>query len=247
MASTIAKHAYRSAAEALDGRLPERYAGRFWIDPYRARARAALEPGMVVLDVGAGAEPAVAPADRPEGVRYVGMDISDHELRRAGPGAYDEIVVASVTEPQPRLEERFDLVLSYHVLEHVRPLGDALEQMRRALKPGGRMVIQLAGGRSLSGVLNRLVPHAVAKWAMHRLLSRDPDSVFPAHYDHCHDDGIRERMGAWSQVEITPLYTAAGYLGFARPLQAAYVAIEELIVCADRRNLATYYQVDARR
>jgi SAM-dependent methyltransferase len=202
---------------------------------------------MTVLDVGAGAEPTVAPGDRPEGVRYVGMDISEHELRRAGTGAYDEIVVASITEPQPELAERFDLVLSYHVLEHVRPLGEALEHMRRALKPGGRMVIQLAGGRSLSGVLNRLLPHRLAKWAMERLLSRDPESVFPAHYDHCYDAGIRERMAAWSQVDITPLYTAAGYLGFARPLQAAYIAVEELIVRTDRRNLATYYQVDARR
>jgi hypothetical protein len=82
---------------------------------------------------------------------------------------------------------------------------------------------------------------------MQRLLHRDPESVFPAHYDHCHDDGIRERMNGWSQVEITPLYTNAGYLAFARPLQAAYLGVEEWIVRTDRRNLATYYQVDARR
>ena len=207
----------------------------------------ALQPGMAVLDVGAGAEPTIPADRRPPGVHYAGLDVSAHELRRAGPGAYDETLVASITEPQPALHGRFDLVVSYHVLEHVEPLATALEQMRLALKPGGRLVIQLAGGRSLSGVLNRLVPHGFAKWAMQRLLHRDPESVFPAHYDHCHDDGIRERMTGWSQVEITPLYTNAGYLAFARPLQAAYLGVEEWIVRTDRRNLATYYQVDARR
>jgi len=40
-------------------------------------------------------------------------------------------------------EEEFDLILCMYVLEHVFDVGAAVENMRRALKPGGRLVISV--------------------------------------------------------------------------------------------------------
>src|ERR671915_321180 len=93
-----------------------------------------------------------------------------------------------------RLPERYDdfwegpfrgelsryLRLGARVLDHVRPLDKALENMRRYLEPGGGMVSRLSGGRSVSALLNRAVPHRAAIWLETTLRGRDPQSIFPA-------------------------------------------------------------------
>jgi len=83
-------------AEVRAGRLPYRY-GQPWQAPFLERVAAQLRPDIRVLDVGSGARPAIPSDQRPRGCRYVGMDISPCELERAGPGAYDDVAVASET------------------------------------------------------------------------------------------------------------------------------------------------------
>ena len=64
---------------------------------------------------------------RPEDVGYVGLDITQHELERAPDGSYD-----SGTWPTPcaaaAASRAFDLVLSYQVIEHVKPLATVVRQ-----------------------------------------------------------------------------------------------------------------------
>lgn len=231
---------------ALAGELPERYVPEFWLRPFQARVDAELRPGQEILDVGSGRTPTVPPAGRPDGARYVGLDISAGELAAAPEGSYDEQIVGDVSEPNPSLAGRFDLVLSYQVFEHVKPLPAALDHVRSYLKPDGVMVAQLSGAFSMFGLLNRVVPEALAKKAMNRLLKRDPESVFPAHYDHCWHSALVRALRPWRSAEIVPLHTGAGYLAFARPLQALYLGYEELAVARDKRNLASYYIIVAR-
>jgi SAM-dependent methyltransferase len=231
---------------ALAGELPERYVPEFWLRPFHERVEASLRPGQAILDVGSGRAPTVVPADRPPGVRYVGLDISSAELAAAGEGAYDERVVSDVSRAIPDLAGRFDLVLSYQVFEHVKPLPAALDHVHSYLKPGGVMLAQLSGAFSLFGLLNRVVPEKVGKKAMDRLLNRDPDSVFPAFYDHSWHTALARALAPWESAEIIPLYTGAGYLAFARPLQALYLGFEELACRRDWRNLASYYIIVAR-
>lgn len=232
--------------QALAGDLPERYVHEFWLRPFREQVHAALQPGQVVLDVGSGREVTVPPAERPDGGRYVGLDVSSGELGAAPAGSYDETVTGDVTTFIPGLEGRFDLALSYQVFEHVRPLPVALDHIRRYLKPGGRMVAQLSGTFSVFGLLNRVIPPRLGMKAMERFLNRDPESVFPAFYDRCWHSALERALERWESVEIIPLYTGAGYLGFARPLQALYLGFEDLAWRADWRNLASYYIIVAR-
>jgi 2-polyprenyl-6-hydroxyphenyl methylase/3-demethylubiquinone-9 3-methyltransferase len=231
---------------ALEGELPPRY-DDFWLGPFRAELRSHLRPGVRVLDVGSGAEPTIPPAERPEGTRYVGLDISRHELDRAPAGSYDDTVVADLTRTVSGLEEGFDLVVSFQVLEHVRPLGEALENMRRYLRPGGGMVSRLSGGRSVPALLNRAIPHPAAIWLEQSLRGRDPESVFPAHYDRCTYSALRELLAPWSEARVIPQHTGALYFKFLRPLQALYLGYEEWALRADRQDVAVYYVISARR
>lgn len=112
------------------------------------RAALALRPGDRVLDVGAGpgllaAE--MAPEVGPTG-RICGIDISDSMLAIArartevpgGPGI--ELELGSATNiPHPA--ESFDVVVSTQVFEYVDDVPAALDEVRRVLRPAGRVVL----------------------------------------------------------------------------------------------------------
>ena len=234
----------RSLVTAIAGR--PRYRDD-WLAPFRAAIESELRPGSVVIDVGGGRNPAIARPDLPAGATYIGIDLSARELAAAPPGSYDRVIVADVTKRQPELEGCADLVVSWQVLEHVAPLGDAIANIHSYLRPGGLFVAQLSGGRSAFALINRAIPHRLAKVAMKRLLRRDPASVFPAPYDRCTYSALSRTLADWSDVRIVPRYCGSQYFGFLPPLQTLYVRIEDLIVRGNHKNLATHYLVVARR
>ncbi|WP_354697398.1 hypothetical protein DSM112329_03023 [Paraconexibacter sp. AEG42_29] len=245
---SLAARMWKAAAESPRGRLPARYATDTWAMPFRPRLESALRPGISILDLGAGARPMVPPADRPEGVTYVGFDVDGDELAKAPPGSYDETVVGDVTVLHDELVDRFDLVLSWLTMEHVKPVPAALHNLSRYQRPGGRFLGYLSGGRSLHAVLNRAVPHRLARPLMQRLWGREPDSVFRAHYDHCWYDALADIAdAAWSDAEVLPLFTGGWYLQWSPLLRAPYLAYEEWAYTAGRANLAPYYLIDATR
>lgn len=86
-----------------------------------------------VLDVGCGRKPyrALVPAER-----YVGLDV-DNELTR-GLAAADLFYDGRVF---PVVDGSFDAVLCSQVLEHVFEPEAFLGEIRRVLKPGGRLVL----------------------------------------------------------------------------------------------------------
>lgn len=229
---------------AATGRYPLRYQHE-WVAAFHALIRRHLAPGVRILDVGSGRRPSIAPDRRPAGARYVGLDISAAELRCAPPDAYDEWAVADIVTPVPAFREQFDLIVSYQVLEHVKPLDAAFDNMRTYLRPGGVAVTQFSGAFSAFGVINRLIPAAAGVWAMKHLLSRNPETVFPAHYDQCYASAIRGILDPWSERRIYARYGGAVYWRFNHLLQAAYTGYEEWCYRTRRPNLATHYLVEA--
>ena len=108
---------------------------------------ARVEPGMAVLDVASGTgEPAISVATRLNGTgEVIATDISAERLevgkRRARNRGLENISfqVADVHE-LPFEDSRFDRVTSRLGLMFFADLGKALREIRRVLKPGGRLV-----------------------------------------------------------------------------------------------------------
>jgi SAM-dependent methyltransferase len=226
------------------GALPPRY-GEPWAQAFMDRVAAAMVPGAQVLDVGSGRRPAVPQEARPDRVTYVGADVSAAELEAAEPGAYDRTIVLDLPVRRKELEEGFDLILSWQVLEHVKPLDVTLDNLHAYLRPGGRLVALLSGRFSAYAVLSRLIPYGVRVRAMERLLGTPRETKFPTHYDHCYQSALERMLSGWSQAEVIPRYKAGGYFRFWGPLQRAYLVYENANERRDLRNLATHYLVAA--
>lgn len=220
--------------------LPARYQDD-WTLPFQQAVGSKLRPRLAILDVGSGRNPAIPCDRRPSDCEYIGLDISERELEAAGLGAYDSTVVADVVTHIQDLTERFDLAISWQVLEHVKSLPDALDNIRTYLKPGGHFVAQLSGRYSVFGLLNQVVPHRVAKIALQRLLHHNPERVFPAHYHDCFHSAIERHTRAWSSFEVIPLHQGAYYFTFSRILQRLYASYENHIIERHWNDLATHF------
>lgn len=232
--------------EARPPWIPERY-GDVWGAPFLASALSGLRPGSRILDVGSGARPVISRELLPNGCTYAGLDISGEELERAEVGAYDEIYVGDICGEMPAIARRFDLVVSWQVLEHVTSMHAALATQRAALVPGGRMVAMLSGGWALHSLAARIIPYRVSTWLQFRLLHSPPEDKFPTRFDGCTDRALRGLLadGGWTSWEVVPRYGAGVYLSFSRPLQRAYLVYENWAARGPRANLATHYIVHA--
>jgi 2-polyprenyl-6-hydroxyphenyl methylase/3-demethylubiquinone-9 3-methyltransferase len=226
-----------------DANLPERYAAEYEA-PVRERIAAHLKPGVRVLDVGAGRLPFIAKEDRPENTHYTGLDISRAELDLAGDG-YDESFVSDICEFVPELEGQFDVAVCFQVLEHVADVPAALENVRRYLKPGGTFVAQLSGARAPQALLMRLLPISVSRFLSEKILKFPADMVFPAHYDHCTFSGLTKSTAAWPNAEIAPRWIGATYFSWFKPFVKLAVKYEDWAIAKNKRNLASYFVIDA--
>lgn len=232
--------------DALARRMPERYDQdhRAMFDGY---ARPLIRPGATILDVGAGRAPTFPAPARPAGCRYVGLDLISAELEAAPPGSYDETVASDVTTFVPGLADRFDAVISWQVLEHVKPLATAVDNLRSYLRPGGQLVAQFSGTFGLFGLLSRAVPDKVTPALLERMFDRPRTTTFPAYYDKCWASALTRIGRSWSSFEVIARHEGAGYFAFSRHVQAAYLAYEEWAGRNGHANLASYYLVVATR
>jgi SAM-dependent methyltransferase len=225
--------------------LPARYR-RPWAGYFTELAAPQLRPGSNVLDVGSGRRPAVSAGQRAE-LEYVGLDRSAKELSLAGDDAYSEVVVGGVEEHFAALDDRFDLVLSYQVLEHVYSLDLALENIRSYLRPGGVLVALLSGRYSFVSLINRAISTSWARRLNDTLLGRDPSTVFRAHYHRCYASAIRAMTREWTEMMIEPRWGAAPYFGFSRLALRTYLMAENAIARGGWEDLATHYFLRGRR
>ncbi|MEU2250963.1 class I SAM-dependent methyltransferase [Streptomyces sp. NPDC019224] len=97
--------------------------------------------GRRVLDAGCGSGPLFA-ALRERGAIVSGFDASAGMLelarRRLGDGA--DLQVADLGSPLPYSDDTFDDVVASLVLHYLEDWGPALAELRRVLKPGGRLI-----------------------------------------------------------------------------------------------------------
>ncbi|MGH8914690.1 MAG: class I SAM-dependent methyltransferase [Acidimicrobiia bacterium] len=92
-----------------------------------------LEAGQRVLDVGCGqGHLTVRLAER--GIDVVGIDANPNAAEVSG----SDRVLFMRAEALEFADEEFDAIVSVHAIEHIPPLEQAVGEMARVLKPGGR-------------------------------------------------------------------------------------------------------------
>jgi SAM-dependent methyltransferase len=115
-------------------------------DAWVAEKARTVEAGSRVLDVGAGTAPYRKLFAR---CRYETQDFSQYQGYRGPEGEYAALDYVSDITNIPVPDASFDVILCTEVLEHVpRPI-DALKEMVRITKPGGRLLLSAPLGSGL--------------------------------------------------------------------------------------------------
>jgi ubiquinone/menaquinone biosynthesis C-methylase UbiE len=94
-----------------------------------------IRPGHRVLEVGCG-QGHLTKALAQRGVDIVGIDANPRAPEVSGNGLVRHMQAESLGFG----DETFDFIFSVHAIEHIPPLEEALAEMVRVLKPGGRIL-----------------------------------------------------------------------------------------------------------
>jgi SAM-dependent methyltransferase len=142
-AAAAAANDYDSFAEAYSAENESSLLNAYYERPAML-ALAGDVAGRRILDAGCGSGPLFA-ALRDRGAIVTGFDKSaamvELARRRLGDGA--DLRVADVGSPLPFPNGEFDDVIASLVLHYLEDWGPALAELRRVLKPGGRLLVSV--------------------------------------------------------------------------------------------------------
>jgi len=144
---------WRALPQGLE---PERFALR------RAFLLERVSAGQRVLDLGCG-EAHFAAELAQAGAEVVGADVAEHALRRARARHPQlELTLLPAQGPWPLADASFDAVWAGEVIEHVADTAAWMSELRRVLRPGGRLLLSTPANAPPSLLRAALSPRAFA-------------------------------------------------------------------------------------
>lgn len=213
---------------------------------------AIAHPEGAVCDVGGGANP-VLPKELRATRRYVVLDADPGELAKCPADTEQRLDDITAAEFRPR--ERFDLVVSRKVAEHVADPRSFHGNIRSLLTEGGRARHLFPTMWAAPFVVNRMLPEQVSERV---LLAIQPfrrpegtDAKFPARYAWCRGPTPRQlrrfaELG-YSVEEYVGYFGHEYYRHFAAPLMRVEAVKARLLQSRPIPQLTAYASVSLRR
>ena len=151
---------------------------RNWDDlMFRQRILAYLRPESVVLDLGAGAGIIAQMDFRGRAAQIHGVDLDPRVVDNP---MLTEGRIANANEI-PYESDRFDVVFSDNVLEHLDEPEAVFREVARVLKPGGVFLFKTPNKRHYMPTIARLTPHGFHQY-VNRRRGRAEVDTFPTRY-----------------------------------------------------------------
>ena len=166
---------------------------------------------LKVLEVGGADRPLLKKSDC---YTYFGMDIDDKESCYQ---CYDEFLVQSIED---KINDKFDLVISKTLLEHVPNNKRSMQAMYDALNNGGSMLHYIPSKNHFYSICLRLVGPKLQKILIKYLRPEALDvSGYPAFFDKCSPNEMRRlcQVQGFKDIEIICYYKATDYFTFFVP------------------------------
>ena len=191
----------------------------------------------------------VGGADRPllsknKDIFLCGLDIDSRPECFA---SYDKYLLQSITDP---IDEKYDLLISKTLLEHVEDNSKSLEIMNDALREGGEMVHYLPSKNHPYSLCLRLVGPSLQKILIKYLR---PDAIevtgYPAYFDFCSPEKFRKlcEEKKFRHVEIKCYFQASDYFAFFVPVYILIATLENLAEFFNISFFASGFIVRARK
>jgi 2-polyprenyl-3-methyl-5-hydroxy-6-metoxy-1,4-benzoquinol methylase len=198
-----------------------------------------------ILDVGGGRYPAI-PLEELNGAEYTVIDVSSEELSST-PAGYKKVLGDICTA---KLEQKYDLVISKCVAEHV-PDGEAFHRnIFRALVPGGVAWHFFPTLYCTPFVTNRLLPERLTNWILGLMYPHRKTWKFPAYYSWCRGPSIRqiERLEGigYQIVDYTAIF-GHNYWDFCPPLAKLNQQLASYLVRHPRPFFTAFSMITLRK
>jgi len=230
---------------ALCARLVERHPSFFenpsYEDELRQRIGEALgRPVAEVLEIGGIDRPFLS---KNAAYRYVGLDVEEkprcHEI-------YDRFIVQSIEDP---VAGRYGVILSIHLLEHVKNNLAAIQNIFDALEPGGSTHHYVPGKGHPYALILRLIGH---RWQQRLIGALWPGSVvggYKTYFNHCTPRRMKALFGelGFEEVRVRAFYRVSEYFAIFLPAFVAVAAFENLCKRLGWSDFASGFVISGRR
>ena len=211
---------------------------------YREQVSKNLADNITALDIGGGKRCFFAAECRKyTGVKIIALDVSAEEL--AFNNDADEKIVFDLASGEriPLEDESVDMVTSSSVLEHLKNLENAVKEVSRILKPGGKFISVLPSKFALFTMINQLLPNWLARKILFAIRPETKGFCgFIAYYDHCYYPALKNLLSkhGFGNINFMFDYNQSGYLSFFVPFGLISLLWDCLMYILHMKPLCAY-------